>query len=128
MLVNEKKVYVYENWTSDSPRKLGCLYIDRIRGEEIYSFEYDRNHLTDAYDIFLDPEIHFVTGRQYTMKKLFGMFQDSSPDRWGRMLLYRWESRRSRDENRRQGIGTQLMKEMLDLLRSQGYRKASLAV
>ncbi len=30
-------------------------------------------------------------------------------------------------EYRGQGIGTRLMKEMLELLRSQGYRKASLA-
>ena len=44
----EKKIYVYENWSSDAPRKLGTLFIDSIRGGEHSSFQFDPTFLTDA--------------------------------------------------------------------------------
>ena len=44
----EKKIYVYENWSSDTPRKLGTLFIDSIRGGEHSSFQFDTAFLADA--------------------------------------------------------------------------------
>ena len=37
----EKKIFVYEDFSSAEPQKLGVLYVDSLRGTEHYSFEYD---------------------------------------------------------------------------------------
>ena len=55
----EKKIYVYENWSSDAPRKLGTLFIDSIRGGEHSSFQFDTAFLADACTsqmLMLDPD------------------------------------------------------------------------
>lgn len=44
----EKKIYVYENWSSDTPRKLGTLFIDSIRSSEHSCFQFDTAFLADA--------------------------------------------------------------------------------
>lgn len=36
-----KTIYVYENRISDTHFLIGRLYVDSVRGGEIYSFEYD---------------------------------------------------------------------------------------
>ena len=36
-----KTIYVYENWSSETPIKLGMLYVDQGRGSEHYAFEYN---------------------------------------------------------------------------------------
>ena len=41
-----KTIYVYENWSSETPIKLGMLYVDQGRGSEHYAFEYDETWLT----------------------------------------------------------------------------------
>ena len=81
----EKKIYVYENWSSDTPRKLGTLFIDSIRGGEHSSFQFDPAFLADACTsqmLMLDPDLSLVKGRQFpaTGKPTFGIFSDSSPD------------------------------------------------
>ncbi len=87
-----KTVYVYENWLSEKPSLLGRLYVDTIRGGESYSFEYDDAWLANPAAIMLDPDLNLYKGRQYPIdKKNFGLFADSSPDRWGRMLMKRRE-------------------------------------
>ena len=89
----QKVVYVYENWNSDIPVKLGTLYVDFAKGVEHYSFEYDDKWLTTKETVYvLDPDLALYHGRQYPMNKnTFGLFADSSPDRWGRMLMKRRE-------------------------------------
>ena len=83
-----KKVYVYENWKSDEPSLLGTLYIDVLRGSEVYSFEFDETWLNNPHINILDPNLHFYSGRQYINdKNIFGLFSDSAPDRWGRLLF-----------------------------------------
>ena len=40
----------------------------------------------------LDPDLALYKGRQYPLgKNTFGIFADSSPDRWGRVLMQRRE-------------------------------------
>ena len=101
---NEKIVYVYFN--KDCIDKLmGILYIGNIRGKEIHSFEYDEEWLSDKKNnIFIDPDIHFFGGRQWKSQNdnnaLFGIFVDSAPDRWGRLLLKRKEMLNAKRENR----------------------------
>ncbi len=89
----EKKIYVFADWIKDQPAQLmGTLYAERTRGKEIFSFEYATSWLQSAAASVLDPELQLFTGRQYTdntQKSNFGLFLDSSPDRWGRVLMQR---------------------------------------
>ena len=87
-----KTIYVYENWLSEAPSLIGRLYVDTIRGGETYSFEYDDSWLKNPAAVMLDPDLNLYGGRQYPIgKDKFGLFADSSPDRWGRVLMKRRE-------------------------------------
>lgn len=98
-----KTIYVYENWSSEVPTKLGTLYVDQGRGSEHYAFEYDENWLTtNQFASVLDPDLSLYRGRQYPLnKKAFGIFADSSPDRWGRVLMQRREKLLADKEGRK---------------------------
>lgn len=102
----EKKIYVYENWSSETPRKLGTLFIDSIRGGEHSSFQFDIAFLADACTsqmLMLDPDLSLVKGRQFPAsgKSTFGVFSDSSPDRWGRLLMERREKLNADKDDRK---------------------------
>lgn len=74
---------------------MGCLYADILRGKETCSFEYNRDWLEHyAGTGLIDPDLIFFRGRQYVPldKQLFGIFSDSCPDRWGRLLMRRREA------------------------------------
>ncbi len=87
-----KTIYVYENLLSDVPSPFGRLYVDTVRGAESYSFEYDSEWLQSRTAVILDPDLSLFAGRQYpTEKAMFGLFSDSCPDRWGRVLMKRRE-------------------------------------
>lgn len=104
MADTQKTVYVYENWSSDTPIKLGCLYVDYAKGSERHSFEYDENWLKRGFAHILDPDLAFYNGRQYPIDKTtFGLFADSSPDRWGRVLMRRREKFQADREARKPG-------------------------
>ena len=99
------KIYVYENWSCDIPVKMGTLYVDGNRGKNIYSFEYDDLWLEENAnsEITFDPDLALYNGRQYVPidKPLFGIFADSCPDRWGRLLMKTREAILARKEERR---------------------------
>lgn len=97
-----RTIYVYENWLSECPSLIGKLFIDTIKGDEIYSFEYSDDWLKNSASFILDPDLSFYRGRQYSIKKQnFGLFQDSSPDRWGQLLMRRREANDAVKENRK---------------------------
>lgn len=88
----QKIIYVFENWSGDAPTKLGQLYVDYSKGSEHYAFEYDESWLKNGSAYILDPDLSLYKGRQYPIDKVtFGLFADSSPDRWGRVLMRRRE-------------------------------------
>ncbi len=94
-------IYVYfDDFRVDSPMLMGCLFAQPSRGKEIFSFEFDKEWLKTPYCRLLDPDLQLFTGRQFLAdtKTNFGIFTDSAPDRWGRVLLERRESIRSKDE------------------------------
>ena len=94
MAIEQKRIYVYENFSDIEPQLLGTLFVDHIRGRESYSFEYEINWIKNSkYAISLDPDLQMFVGRQYPIgeKDIFGIFADSSPDRWGRVLMNRRE-------------------------------------
>ena len=90
-----RTIYTYECWSSAQPSFMGTLYADQLRGKESCSFEYDDQWLkTHPGQYFLDPDLQLYRGRQYAPmdKNLFGVFSDSCPDRWGRLLMRRREA------------------------------------
>ncbi len=100
-----KNILVYAELQGlESPTLMGNLYAERLRGKEIFSFEYAKEWLESAPEFFLDPELHFYSGRQYgaDAKPNFGIFLDSAPDRWGRVLMKRREAIVARIENRKE--------------------------
>lgn len=90
-----EKVYVYEHWRGENPDNIGVIYVDGMKGKEIISFEFDEEWLNGLNDGFVfDPDISYFRGRQYAPldKPMFGVFADSCPDRWGRLLMKRREA------------------------------------
>ena len=102
--MSEKIIYVYENWSDTVPNLMGKLYVHFIRGKEQVAFEYDNNWLTSAKGNFsIDPDLYYYRGRQHLhdSKMTFGIFADSAPDRWGRLLMRRREAIQARKEERK---------------------------
>lgn len=98
--MSKKEVFVYAAWESD--RKIGTIFRDVINGNEITSFEYEKEWISSHPQLLLDPTIPQTPYRSYPEDKLlFGAFEDSCPDRWGRRLIDRRESLRARREGRR---------------------------
>ena len=93
MAGEDKTILVYDDFSCDAPILLGKLYVGVIKGGESYSFEYDKEWLTkNKLSINLDPELQPFAGRQFPSgKNIFGLFADSSPDRWGRVLMNKRE-------------------------------------
>lgn len=102
-MAQNKDIYVYMDWQeSDLPIQMGVLHCEVLRGKEVFSFESTPDWLTYKQFRALDPNLAQFSGKQYlpTDKSNFGMFLDSSPDRWGRMLMRRREAINARLENR----------------------------
>lgn len=97
VLSSEKIIYVYADWCPYNNELIGKLYVSQIKGKEIFSFEYENKWLKQASNA-LDPDLLLYQGRQYVSadKSIFGIFSDSCPDRWGRMLMKRREEIRAR--------------------------------
>jgi serine/threonine-protein kinase HipA len=91
-----KEIYVYADWKElGGPVLMGVLRAGNVRGKEVFAFEYDRGWLKSDFVQVLDPELQLYTGPQYIndeAKSNFGIFMDSSPDRWGRVLMRRREA------------------------------------
>jgi serine/threonine-protein kinase HipA len=88
----EKKIYVYAHWT-EKPELMGILYARPSRAKEVFAFEYDHDWLKQKRNFQLDPNLSFYQGQQHLDNDVanFGIFLDSSPDRWGRVLMRRRE-------------------------------------
>ncbi len=95
------EIFVYANWNElMEPVFMGSLLAESIKGKEVFSFSYDPNWLASGNAQHLDPELKLFTGPQYSTdeKPNFGIFLDSSPDRWGRTLMKRREAISAREE------------------------------
>lgn len=104
MVQEQKAIYVYENFSGETPQFIGTLYVDHVRGRETYSFQYDQEWLrSNIFAFRLDPDLELFAGRQYPIgqKDIFGIFADSSPDRWGRVLMTRRERILASQEDRK---------------------------
>lgn len=102
---NERQILVYADWLGlKEPTFMGTLAVTHPRDKEIFSFEYHEEWLDNHSAIYLDPNLAMYKGRQYLPedKSNFGIFLDSSPDRWGKVLMKRREAIIARSEGRKQ--------------------------
>ncbi len=100
---HQRAILVYADWIGvEQPTHMGTLYATHARGKEIFSFEYNEAWLKSSAH-HLDPDLQWYSGQQYLSegKSNFGIFLDSSPDRWGRMLMDRREAGLARSEGRK---------------------------
>lgn len=95
--MSEKEIYVFADYLKHNCELVGTIYVAENRGKELYSFEYSPKWLSKV-DHLLDPDLQLYGGRQYVRddKKIFGVFADSCPDRWGRLLMKRREEIRAK--------------------------------
>ena len=85
---------VYADWDGlAEPTRMGFLYSRRTRTNEVFEFQYDPVALgRPVFDrLQIDPAIGLFEGPQFPAAPhdKFGAFADSSPDRWGRVLMDR---------------------------------------
>ncbi|NTX26482.1 HipA domain-containing protein [Burkholderia pyrrocinia] len=85
---------VYADWDGlPEPRKIGLLHSRKTRASERFEFQYASAALAapEFANVQIDPAIGLFEGPQYPAppRDAFGAFADSSPDRWGRMLMDR---------------------------------------
>ena len=102
--IDRKRIAVYAHWHGlAAPALMGELMATPVRGQEVFSFAYASSWLTTAPAQVLDPALQLYTGPQYLAeeKSNFGLFLDSAPDRWGRLLMRRREAALARQEGRR---------------------------
>jgi serine/threonine-protein kinase HipA len=84
-----------------SPRCLGSLSAQQIRGRKAYSFAYHPEWIDSQEQILLDPDISWFRGQQYPGgKDNFGVFLDSMPDTWGRTLMKKRAAIAARENGR----------------------------
>lgn len=83
--------------------RVGCLRRDTLRTELAATFEYDPDWLKTGNCFMLDPRLELWAGEQHPEVDMptFGVFMDSAPDRWGRVLLERREAALADREGRK---------------------------
>ena len=79
------------------PHRMGWLRRQASAEGDVFSFEYDKTWLKHPDTFTFDPDLQLVEGRTYVPadRESFGIFLDSSPDRWGRLLMQRRAALRS---------------------------------
>ncbi len=106
IIQSKKQILVYADWQglANAPNLLGYLNCTQARGKETFSFEYSEKWLQSGFSQILDPDLQLYPGSFYPRdeKPNFGIFLDSSPDRWGRVLMQRRERAAAKLESRAQ--------------------------
>lgn len=101
-----REIEVWADWRElVAPTLMGVLRVSETRGKDVFSFEYDGEWLEGESFRSLDPDLQLYGGPQYLdgeTRPNFGLFLDSSPDRWGRLLMQRREAVLAKEETRKQ--------------------------
>ncbi|WP_198399030.1 type II toxin-antitoxin system HipA family toxin [Caballeronia hypogeia] len=84
-------------------QRVGTLYPHEAITSLPASFEYDEPWLKSAPAFMLDPRLELYAGEQHPPAKTpaFGIFMDSAPDRWGRVLMERREAAAAAKQDRK---------------------------
>jgi serine/threonine-protein kinase HipA len=99
----KKEIQVYAHWPGlQEPSLMGMLSVSPAKGKESFSFEYADAWLKSGFSQMIDPDLQLYSGAYYPRddKPNFGIFLDSCPDRWGRVLMQRREAAIAKQENR----------------------------
>src|SRR6266487_17591 len=84
-------------------QRVGTLVRHETRTDLPASFEYDESWLKSERVFMLDPRLELWNGEQHppSRAQAFGIFMDSAPDRWGRVLMERREVATAARERRK---------------------------
>ena len=99
----KKEIQVYAHWQGlQEPSLMGVLSVSPSKGKESFSFEYADAWLRSGFSQMIDPDLQLYSGAYYPRddKPNFGVFLDSCPDRWGRVLMQRREAAIAKQEDR----------------------------
>jgi serine/threonine-protein kinase HipA len=101
MSSGQRSVLVYMD--VGGPAMMGTLHAQIAGRQELFSFEYSPEWLRTETAFAFDPDLQLLEGSQYPAQSRnnFGIFLDSAPDRWGRLLMQRRENLRARQEVRK---------------------------
>jgi serine/threonine-protein kinase HipA len=99
--MTDRNLLVYVD-LEGAPHLVGRLWTRNRNGRESASFEYDASWLKHPSRFALEPALVLSHGQHHTAagRRLFGAIGDSSPDRWGRVLIQREERRKAREAHR----------------------------
>lgn len=126
MSADKTEIIVYAHWEGMAdPNKMGILTAQHARGHLTWSFEYNRDWLKTQSQHYLDPDLQWFSGPQYSPvnKPNFGIFLDSMPDSWGRMLMQKREALlTSKNEKRRRLNSIDFLLGVFDQARMGGMR------
>ncbi len=97
--MSDRKLYVYCQLNGEDVL-VGYLW-SHVKGRtETSSFQYADTWLSNPKAFNIDPALYLAAGQQYSANPLFGVFTDCSPDRWGRVLMQRFEQNKAKEEQR----------------------------
>lgn len=82
--------------------RVGTLFHAAAHGGAVFSFAYDSAWLQRPNAFEIDPDLQLHDAESYPSQPagVFRIFVDSTPDRWGRLLLDRRETLKARAEGR----------------------------
>src|ERR1017187_9177450 len=94
----DRQVFVYVD-LDNTPHLVGRLWLHVRKRVESATFRYDEGWLRNPQRFALEPALQMDAAPFHTAagKSLFGAIGDSAPDRWGRALMMRAETRRARN-------------------------------
>ena len=91
----DKKTYQVYISLNGSDILVGSL-ISQVKGrQETAAFQYAQSWLDSPRGFALSPDLPLAPGMFFAKGKMFGVFEDCAPDRWGRTLMARYERERA---------------------------------
>ena len=105
--MNNHEVIVWLYFGGEN-QEVGRLWFHRKQNRESASFEYSKSWLHHPEKFALDPVLQLTPGIFHTQEgiRLFGALGDSAPDRWGRLLMRRAESKRKTKKEKKKKKST----------------------
>ena len=99
-MTTEQVVVVLDDSRLGAPVEVGLLSHDRKGSAEVVRFSYTQEWLRAPHAFPIDPELALYPGDQFPGdgRALFGILRDTSPDRWGRILMERREALEAKAE------------------------------
>lgn len=100
--MNKVEILLDDASLLNEPARVGWLFRDAGRRGELIRFEYDTAWLEDARSFAIEPLLPLNQGPFHAQDAAQppGVFEDCSPDRWGKLLMDRREAIEAREQGR----------------------------